>query len=105
MGCVLIASQERSGFFQELSPSWSCARIEEQPDGQVGVRILSKREDYPSREAQEEKLSLTVNGLLGLLHVHHHIGEALTGIIEMISRKVTITSIAHDERIQQASGR
>lgn len=103
MGCVLIASKERSGFFQEVSPSWSCARTEITPDGEVGVRVLCKREDYPSAEAQQEQLEHTVNGLLGLLHVHEYIGQALTALVKMISQKVTITSVAKDGRIQSAT--
>lgn len=101
MGAVLIASKERSGFFHELSPSWSCATVDESKP-QVEVRVRCKREDFPSAEAQNQALALTVNGLMGLLHVHPYTEQMLSGIIRLIGQKVDFTSMASDERIQEA---
>ncbi len=101
MGAVMIAGQERSGFFQEVSPSWSCAIAEETPQG-VGMRVKCRREDYPSEQAQEKTLALTINGLMGMMYVHQFIGQTLTGVMQMISRKVDIRSVVFDQCIQQA---
>lgn len=104
MGAVMIADQERSGFFQEVSPSWSCAIAEKTPQG-VGIRVKCRREDYPSEQAQEKTLALTINGLMGMMHVHQFIGQTLAGVMQMISRRVDIRSVAFDQHIQQAEAR
>lgn len=99
MGSVMIAGKERSGFFNEISPTWSCASVNEGPAG-LEVRVRAKREDFASVEEQKACLAATVNGLMGLLHVHKFIGEMLLGMVKLISTKVDITSIATDERFQ-----
>lgn len=100
MGAVCFAGKQRAGFFHEVSPTWSCARIEETPEG-VGIRVKSKREDYESLEQQGEHVTSTVNGLLGMLHVNQHIGQMLTSLVTMIGTKMDIRSITHDERVQK----
>lgn len=101
MGTVMIAGKERSGFFQEVSPSWSCALAEETPEG-VGIRVRCQKEDYASAAEQQTSLALTVNGIMGMLHVHQYIGEALTGIVQMIGRKFDFRSVTTDQHIQKA---
>lgn len=101
MGAVMIAGKKRSGFFQEVSPSWSCARVDESPAG-VGVRVKCKREDYPSAEAQKRTLALTVGGIMGILGAHRYIGQFYTSLVQMISNKVEIHSVITDVTIQQA---
>lgn len=101
MGTVMIAGKERCGFFQEVSPSWSCALAEETPEG-VGIRVRCQKEDYASAAEQQTSLALTVNGIMGMLHVHQYIGETLTGIVQMIGRKFDFRSVTTDQHIQKA---
>ncbi len=102
MGAVQICSRERSGFFYALSPSWSCIRFEESDQG-ISIRIRCKAEDYPTKEAQTETLTYTINGIMGLAEVHPMTGNTLSGIIQTIATKVNFTSIATDPNIQQAT--
>lgn len=101
MGAVMICGEQRSGFFHELSPSWSCAFVDEQPDGSVSVRIKAKREDFDSLEHQKEIVSKTLGGLMGLLHVHRFVGQNLTGMLQLASQKFDIKQVSHDHRIQK----
>lgn len=99
MGSVLICGKERSGFFSELSPSWSCASISEGLKG-MELRIRAKKEDFPSKEVQQETLRATVHGIFGLHHVHANVGEMLKGLIQIIGKHMNVQSIAYDEQIQ-----
>lgn len=104
MGAVILAGQERSGFFQEVSPSWSCAIAEETPEG-VGIRVRCRAEDYPSAQVQHECLAKTVNAFMGMLHVHQYIKQTIEGLMLMISRKFQINSVSSDEHLQMAVAR
>lgn len=102
MGCVTMAGKERGAFFSYVSPSWSCAIVEE--DGEkCGVRIRSKREDYPSLQAQEEQVRFTINGIMGLMHNLKFIEQLITAIIQLIGQKQEIRHIAQDQVIQKAT--
>jgi len=100
MGCVMMSDEKRSGFFHEVSPPWSCAVIEDGPKG-VELRVRSKREDYESLEQQIEHVTATVQGLMGMLHVHKFIGEMLTQLMMLISAKMEINFMAGDSVTQR----
>lgn len=100
MGAVTISGKTRSGFFCEISPTWSCAKMEETPQGPA-IRIKSKREDYASLAEQKQHVELTVNGFMGLLEVHKFIGQTLLGVITLIGKKMDIHSVSTDHRIQK----
>jgi len=100
MGAVMIAGKTRSGFFHEISPTWSCAKMEDTPQGPA-VRIKSKRTDYNSLAEQKEHVEATVNGFMGMLEVHKFIGQTLMGVIQMIGQKMDIHSVSTDHRIQK----
>lgn len=104
MGAVIFTGKERSGFFHELSPSWSCASLDETAEG-VGIRIKSKREDYQSTEEQADSIRFTVGGLMGLLHVHQFIGQMLTAVVQLISTRMDISHVVYDQKIQKADPR
>jgi hypothetical protein len=101
MGAVMICGKERSGFFHEVSPSWSCATVQDKPDGSVEVRIKAKREDFKSLDEQRDVVSKTIGGFMGLLHVHKFVGQNLSSLLNMISNKFEIKHMASDQRLQQ----
>lgn len=100
MGCIIIAGKERAGFFSFLSPTWSVASIEEDADGQMGVLIKCLASDYPDQQAQLEHIASTVNGIMGLLHVHEFIGDLLKGMLKLFASKFNIQTVVDDANIQ-----
>ena len=57
-GAICIVDKERSMFRYQF-PSWSCIIL-----GDESLRFKAKREDYPSREAQKEAVTLSAHILL-----------------------------------------
>jgi hypothetical protein len=76
--------------------------MQELPGG-IEIRIRCKAADYPSEAAQEEALTYTLNGIMGLEHAHSVTGQMLHGMIQAVGSKINFTSVAHDPHIQQAT--
>jgi hypothetical protein len=54
-GAVTVVAKDRA-MFKCTFPTWSCIRVTE-----TEVRFKAKREDYPSKEAQQETVELSVH--------------------------------------------
>lgn len=64
-GIVYLSSQTHLEYLYHLSPSWSCALIEEGEHGISGIRFRNLRKDFPTAEAQKECAEDTIGTLLG----------------------------------------
>ncbi len=91
MGGIVFCSKARTGWAHFMSPSWSCLREE----GDM-VKVRSKRADYPTQEAQNEHLALTVGGLMGMANVMTNVQDNLAGMVQLIGSKVNITHVQSD---------
>lgn len=103
MGVFMIATEERAGWFQHLSPTWSAIMMEPQPDGSLGVRLRCKAADYGGdKEAQKKHLESTINGLSGILEVSFPILSTLRTLFGKAIEGMEVRSITHDVRTQPA---
>ena len=57
-GAVTVVDKERA-MFKYVFPTWSCITI-----NGAGVRLRSKRADYPTREAQHQAMELSAHILM-----------------------------------------
>lgn len=79
-GVMLLCSETHHERLLELSPSWSCVQIQ----GDF-VRIRSKREDYPSKEAQNETLQKTAGLIFGLMKASMESADNLEQLIRCLA--------------------
>jgi hypothetical protein len=87
-GAVHIVDKDRA-MFRYHFPTWGVVSLEEGA-GKTGIRFRSKREDFPSREAQKEAVELSthiifqlrdlsamtfaqMNKVAGMLQEHFHV--------------------------------
>lgn len=95
MGCAVLASPTHSEFLCDPSASWSVARIENLGDGRFGIRFRSKREDWPTKEAQEEATAATVHGIESIRWLNLKLHEQMGNLVEILRKNMTVlTNVA-----------
>jgi len=98
---VFLASPTHTNFLYEVTPSWSCARLEPGPEGCVCIRVRSKRVDYPSDQAQKEDLQRTIGMFLGLAEACESAAANFTRLAMLVGQK---TIIEHSSRLEPPEG-
>ena len=78
-GAITVVSKERS-MFKYHFPTWTCVLL-----GETSVRLRSKKEDYPSREAQRQAAELTAHVIMQMrdcaintVGLTEHLGKIMT---------------------------
>lgn len=89
---VMLQSQNHAEFLLEVSPTWSCAKVEELTQG-VGIRVRALRKDYPTLDAWREKVRLTVSMLCGFSDLMRHLNDQVAALLEAISSNMEIEHI------------
>jgi hypothetical protein len=88
-GFVLFVSPTHSEYVHHFSPSWSVAKIE----GPDRLRFRSKREDFVSKEEQDQKTGATAHMLTSFLewsrNAHGQMASVLTQLCEHMNIKWT----------------
>jgi hypothetical protein len=87
-GLLIVSNQTHVDWRIEVEASWSCARIEKDADGREGLRIRSKLEEYPSREAQKKTLESTVGTLVSMTDVLWMAGENIERMLKIVAQHV-----------------
>ena len=95
MGCAVLASPTHSEFLCDPGASWSVARIENVGEGRYGIRFRSKREDWPSKEAQDEATTATVHGIESIRWLNLKLHEQMGTLVETLRKHMSIlTNVA-----------
>ena len=89
-GVILLESPAHSEYFYELSPTWSCAKIEG-----AQLRVKALRADFQSDEAQVKCLRETIGMLAGFADLSAQSLDALTRVLKMLGEHL---NIAHQSR-------
>lgn len=84
-GLVIVVGPDHAAFLRQIAPSWSCARMEQLPEG-AAVRVRSKREDYGSLADQKKAVEQTAGMFLAFMNWMHETAEDMEAIVRMISR-------------------
>ena len=87
---VVLASESHLEFLHKVDPSWSCAQIEH-IGTKVGIRIRSKLEDYPSKDAQKKCMEDTIGMFIGFIDALTFSAEQMKGVAGMVAQKMEIT--------------
>ncbi len=95
-GVVFVGSQTHAAFIYRFDPSWSCARLEETPDGMV-IRLKALGADFPDAMAHEKCVTDTIGIFNGFLNMGQRLSFDLMNLLKMLSRQFVITD---DSRLE-----
>lgn len=102
---MTLVNESASEIVRELTPTWSCARIEEH-QGKAVIRVRCIREDFPSKAAQKHCLEQTIGMLIAFEHHASRDADGMRQMIQMLGQKVEIQSILKDvSPLDSAGGR
>jgi len=87
IGVVLFVSPTHVEFVNEISASWSVMRFEE---GQQKLRFKSKREEWPSLEAQKDATNSTVHAVTSLVQWSEQTHKIWSGVLVFLRENFTI---------------
>ncbi|MBY0559894.1 hypothetical protein [Hyphomicrobium sp.] len=84
-GYVIVVDKERTMFRFEW-PTWGVIRPTD-----TGIRFRSKREDFPSREAQHKATELSVHTIVAMRDLCAQGFQAMESVFKMLSQHFDIT--------------
>lgn len=90
MGFVLLVSPTHSEFVSNLEASWSIASIGSAGPGQYGIRFRSKREDWPTKEAQDEATLATTHALTSVIEWSRQLNGSMRSVLEQLGQHMRI---------------
>ncbi len=85
---IVLQNQKAVEYVREISPSWSCAKFEQHPDG-YGIRIQAKRASFPSIEAHIKCIAETTGMFMGFEHQAQKDAEDMQKVIKMLAHEVS----------------
>jgi len=85
MGSVTIASPSHSEFLMHVEATWSVSKWEGD-----AIRFRSKKEDWPSKAAQDKATEATVHGIESIRWLNAKMHDNMSQLIEMLREKMTI---------------
>lgn len=91
---VLLASEAHMEFLYEVSPSWSCAKLE--PSGELRIRALASM--YPDKATHKKTIEQTTGIFLGFLDLLKRAQRDMTAIAVMLGSHFDISHWTKDER-------
>lgn len=96
-GLVMVANQNHCDWRMEVSPSWSCAWIEKDGEGKEMIRIRSKKEDYPTSEARNKTLEVTIGCFVTFGDSLDRLRSNINQLLVMISKHVKFIGMSRRE--------
>jgi len=94
---VNLVSQSHLEFLYEISPSWSCSKVEPQPDGAYVVRIRALSGDFPNPAAQKKCLEDTSGMFICLREQADRTSAEFKMLIDALAAKFHIEHMTKDE--------
>jgi hypothetical protein len=92
-GIVLFVSPTHSEFVNHISPSWSLVKFEA-PDR---MRFRSKREDFPSKEAQHQATEATTHILTSTAEWARRLQSTMMSVLEQLKPHMRVMWTAWGE--------
>jgi len=99
-GLVIIQSATHAEWLNHISPTWSCARLENvEGDGDaVCIRVRALRKDYPTKEAHIQTVAATSGMVIGFADCARKLAENMDGVAEMIGKQIGIEHMGKFDR-------
>ena len=93
---VILSSRTHMEYLRQLQTSWNALSVEPHGDG-FAVRFRCKRADYPTREAWQEALRLSVGTLAGFKDALEADTTAMKELLIMCGESMQIDHVSRDE--------
>jgi hypothetical protein len=93
---VVLASMTHLEFLRQYQASWNGLKLEQLPEG-VELRVRALREDFPSKEAHEECVALSVGTILGFRDALVNEINALGMVAELLAKHIQIEHMTKQE--------
>jgi len=97
VGLVIVGNATHCDWRMNVEASWSCARFEEQADGNVGIRVRAKREEFPSLGEQKQCVERTIGTFVTFQHWLRKMDEQLDPLLVAISTQVDFLGKSTEE--------
>ena len=95
-GAITVISKERAAFRYHF-PTWSVVKLQEAPDGGLGIRIRSKAADFQSTEDQQRANELSAH----IVYQMRDIATNTYGMCTMVANKMgeywEVTHVANSD--------
>ncbi len=91
---VLLSSEKHMEFFYEVSPSWSCAKLEE--GGALRIRALASQ--YPDKASHKAAVENTTGIFMGFIDLLEKAKRDMTAVASMLGSKFDISHWSRHER-------
>ncbi len=96
-GLMIVGNKSHCDWRMNVEASWSCARTEMDAQGLIGLRIRSRRAEYPSLEAQKETVERTVGTFVTFGHALAKLNEQIDTLLVAVSKQVDFLGKSTDE--------
>lgn len=96
-GFALLVSPTHAEFANLLEPTWSVVKLEPGPEGAFGIRFRSKREDWPSKEAQDYATEASAHMLTSVVEWSRQVNYSMRSVLEQLGKHVRIAWSAWDK--------
>lgn len=91
---ITLQSEADLEFVREISPTWSCAKIKELPDGHA-IRIKAHHSEFKNKEHQKACVEATVGMVFGFMNQADRDAQDMAKLAAMLGRHF---DISHWER-------
>lgn len=88
MGFIILSNATHTDFRMEVETSWTCAKIENNAQGETGIRVRSKRAEYASAEAQKEAIAHTIGSFVTTSDVLRVLQDQLQRMLVVLAKHV-----------------
>lgn len=95
---AILQSKTHGEWLNEITPSWSCAKMERDEKGREGIRFKATLQEYGSKEARNEAIRLTTGMLCGFRDGAIRVQENMEAVAGMVSQKVEIEHVSRFDR-------
>jgi hypothetical protein len=93
-GTMLLVSPSHAEFLFHVDTSWSVLKVEvdaADPEHYQLIRFRSKREDFPSKEAQIAAVTATVHGITSTLQFGRLVQQRMQELLDELGKHMKIT--------------
>ncbi|HTL13092.1 MAG TPA: hypothetical protein VL588_11415 [Bdellovibrionota bacterium] len=99
MGAILLVSRTHAEFGNVIDPTWSVMHFEKDPEGggRMAVRFRSKKEDFPSKEAQHEATEATAHGVTSIMNWARQTHDMWASLLTELQKHMKVFFTVWDE--------
>src|SRR3990167_2276574 len=89
-GHITLVSPTHSEFMYAITPSWSCARFERLPNGEVGIRFTATEKRYGCKETSRKYQENTAHLLLQIRDLGVQAFQTMENVHEQLKKHIDI---------------